>query len=467
MTDDPAPPRFDDRMSDSDTLIWNIEQNPLLRSTITAVSFLDTMPDRGRLQRRIDRATRRIPRLRQRVVGNPLSIAPPRWEVDPHFNLSYHLRWAHLDGSGSRSEVYELTEPIAMQGFDRARPLWEFTLVDGLADGGAALIMKVHHAVTDGVGAVMLMLEIFSLSADDSVDDLDMPDAPPVDVLSPAERTRHAIDHELRRLVSGLTDAAEALSAVDRGTNLGASALKALDTLGSVGRMARPAPTPLSTLMTDRSLGVHLDAMQLPVEGLKRAAATADVKLNAAFLAGAARGMRRFHRAQGHPVTHLRLGMPVSSRGGIDADRAGNQFTPMRFPVPVDLDDPIEHMQTLDRLTRAQRHEPGLRLVEPAAAALRRLPASVTTPLFTAALSGIDFLASNVPGVGFPVYLEGSEITAIVPFGPLSGAAANLTLLSYADNVDIGINVDPAAVGDIDLLTASLRDSFDELLRLG
>src|SRR5438270_7147718 len=85
--------RFERRMSDADALMWSIEKDPLLRSTITAIALLDRSPDRDRLVDKIDRASRLIPRLRQRVVGSPLVPAPPRWVVDANFDLTYHLRW--------------------------------------------------------------------------------------------------------------------------------------------------------------------------------------------------------------------------------------------------------------------------------------------------------------------------------------------------------------------------------------
>ena len=77
---------YDSRMSDSDALMWNIERDPVLRSTITGLWLLDAPPAPDRLGERIERATRLIPRLRQRVAANPFSIAPPRWEVDPDFD---------------------------------------------------------------------------------------------------------------------------------------------------------------------------------------------------------------------------------------------------------------------------------------------------------------------------------------------------------------------------------------------
>jgi hypothetical protein len=122
---------FEPRMSDADALMWSIEKDPLLRSTITMVMVLDQTPDRERFHNRMDRVSRVVPRLRQRVLGHPFSVAPPRWEIDPNFDLHYHLRWMRAAGAGSLRVVFDIAEPIAMQGFDRACPLWEFTMVEG------------------------------------------------------------------------------------------------------------------------------------------------------------------------------------------------------------------------------------------------------------------------------------------------------------------------------------------------
>ena len=115
--------RFERRMSDSDALMWGIEKDPLLRSTITAVSLFDRPPDQERLRDRVERGTRLIPRLHQRVVSAPLVASPPRWVVDPNFDLDYHLRRMRAPAPGDRRALLDLAEPIGMQSFDRARPL--------------------------------------------------------------------------------------------------------------------------------------------------------------------------------------------------------------------------------------------------------------------------------------------------------------------------------------------------------
>ena len=116
---------YDERMSASDALMWNIERDPMLRSTILSAIVLDGLPDEARFRQALERALGKVPRLRQHVVLDPLGAAPPRWELDPHFDLGYHERRLRAPGAGSLRDLLDLAAPIAMQAFDKDRPLWE------------------------------------------------------------------------------------------------------------------------------------------------------------------------------------------------------------------------------------------------------------------------------------------------------------------------------------------------------
>jgi diacylglycerol O-acyltransferase / wax synthase len=460
--------RFEHRMSDSDALMWSIEKDPMLRSTITAVAVLDQAPDRVRVRDLVDRGTRLVPRMRQRVRSNPLSIAPPRWEVDPNFDLDFHLRFVRAGGDRSVRSVLDLAEPIAMQGFDRARPLWEITVAEGLEGDQAALILKVHHAITDGVGAVQIALVMFELErATGELDD--MPGAPEAAVLGQVGRFWDAIDHERRRnlgiamrsagtVVGGLRSAlGDPAGTVERA---GATA-------ASVARMVAPATAPLSPLMTGRSLSVHFDTMSVGLPEAKAAAKRVGGTLNDAFVAATAGGFRRYHEAMGADADHLRMTMPINVRTEETSDLAGNQFVPARFPIPLDIDDAAERIQAIHDLVAVQRAEPAMALVEPLARVLNRLPTSMSTGIFGSMLKGVDLVTSNVPGAPIPIYIAGGQIEGLFAFGPMTGAAANLTLLSYRDDLHIGINLDPAAVTEPATFVECYRAAWDELIAVG
>jgi diacylglycerol O-acyltransferase len=463
------PLRFEHRMSDADALMWTIEKDPLLRSTITAVAVLDRAPDRDRLTGSLERATRLVPRLRQRVVSNAYSIAPPRWEFDPNFDLAYHLRWMRAPGDGTLRDLLDVAQPIAMQGFDRARPLWEFVIVEGLADDKAGLIMKVHHAITDGVGAVKIAMHLFDLERDVALDRGPVPDEPEIHVMNQFERMRDALDHERRRQlgIARRTAASLRSTASAAVTDAASTARSVGDTLASIGRMLAPATKPLSPLMTQRSLSVHFDTITVPLGELKAAAKKAEGRLNDAFVAGITGGLRRYHRHHGVDVEALRMTMPINIRNDETADLAGNQFAPARFAVPMTIDDPLERMRATRELVAQQRAEPALALAEPLAGILYRLPTTVTTGVFGSLLRGIDFVTSNVPGVPIPVYLGGALMEAQFAFGPMSGAATNITLLSYLDEVQIAVNSDPAAIPDVDVFMTCLHEGIDEVRKVG
>jgi len=462
----PDPIRFEHRMSDSDALMWHIEKDPLLRSTITVVWWLDRVPDRGRLTERIERATRTVPRLRQRVMSNPYSIAPPRWELDPYFDVRFHVRWLAAPGDGSLRAILDYAEPIAMQGFDRARPLWELSVIEGLAGGKAAMILKLHHSLSDGVGLVRMTSALVETAPEAPVTPRAMPRLPKGRVLTQPERVWDALGHEwrralgrVRRMATAVPDALGALV-----SDPAESAAGARDLAASVGRLLRPTSSPLSPLMQARSPSVRFDTLTLPIERLRAAAKRAHCSMNDAFLAGVAGGLHRYHAAHGVDVSHLRISMPISLREGEAGRIAGNQFVPARFIVPVDIPDPIARMQAIHALVSRQRSEPALRLLDEVAAVLNRLPAVLSTTLFGAMLRGVDFVASNVPGPRFEVWVAGARLEGVVGFGPLAGAGANVTLFSYLHHAHLGIGTDPAAVPDSSAFVQALRDAFDEVL---
>ena len=462
----PEPEPFDLHMSDSDALMWNIEKDPVLRSTIVTVNRLDRDPDWDRLVERIDYGSRLIPRLRQRVVSPIMRVGPPHWSADPDFDLSYHLRRVRAPEPATFDTVLDLARTAAMAGFDRARPLWEFTLVEGLEDGGAAMIMKVHHSITDGVGGMKLAMMLYDTEREPApagpVDEpAVLPHFPPFTLVS------RAIDHRRRRalgiLQRGLGQAFSAAGAVLHSPRGAVDHLALV--VGSVARMLAPATTPRSSIMLGRSLSRDLGTLTVPLDDLKRAAKGSGCSLNDAFVAGALGGLRRYHEAHGVSVEDLRMTMPINVRTDT-SQLGGNHFTPARFLVPLTFDDPEQRMQAVRTITRQARDEPAIHLTDALAGILNQLPTTVVTALFGAMLKGADFVTSNVPGIPFPVYLAGAELLDNYAFSPLSGTAANITLVSHVDQCCIGVNVDRLAVPDRDAFVQCLRGGFDEVLAL-
>ena len=146
--------------------MWAAEKDPSLRSDFLNLTLLDRVPDGGRLRAKVEQALATLPRLTERVVSPPLRIAPPEWRADPTLDLDYHLRRVALPDSGSMRNLLDVAATLSSTPLDRSRPLWEFTLIEGLEDGRAALLQRVHHTVTDGVGGLKLSLSLVDFERD-------------------------------------------------------------------------------------------------------------------------------------------------------------------------------------------------------------------------------------------------------------------------------------------------------------
>ncbi|HVJ97616.1 MAG TPA: wax ester/triacylglycerol synthase domain-containing protein, partial [Acidimicrobiia bacterium] len=391
---------------------------------------------------------------------------PPRWVVESTFDLDFHLRRLRLPPPGDAPALLDALQPIASCSFDRARPLWEFTLFEGLEGGRAALAMKVHHSVTDGVGGMELLAHLVDITRDATQPE-DAPAAPVPEHIGAIDLIRDGIRHNRRRALGVISrvPGTTARAAFDFVRNPIGVTATAINTARSIGRTIAPATSPMSAVMVDRGLGRRLDTFDVSMDDLRRVAKAAEGSLNDVFVAAVVGGVRRYHERHGATPDALRMTLPINLRSGSD-DAGGNRFAPARFPVPTAIDDPTERVAEIRRLVKEWRAEPALQMTSTLAGVLNRLPTATTTALFGGMLKCCDFVTSNVPGAPVPVYSAGAKVERLYAFGPPSGAAFNVTLISHCDTCCIGVVIDTTAVPDPDVLVESLRSGFDELLAL-
>jgi diacylglycerol O-acyltransferase / wax synthase len=449
-------------MGESDAFSWYMERDPLLRSTVVTVLLFDRSPDPALLREKAERASRIIPGLRHRITETPLRLAPPRWTVDPDFDLSWHVRRIEAPRPGTLAGVLELARIAGMTGFDRAHPLWEWTLVEGLENRRAALVLKLHHSLMDGIGGMRLAAQLFDLEPGSSAGP--MPDAPEPEHLSTPALVADALSYNWQRLSSLTRRHATSLRGVARHAVRHPSdvAGRAVSTLRSVARMVRPVVETRSPLMAARKLGRHYDVLDVPLDDLKRAAKNVGVTVNDAFLGAVAGGLRRYHVRHDASCDELRATLPISIRHEDDPP-GGNRITLMRVAIPTGIIDPVERMRALHELVSHTRTEPSIPFTNAVAGALNLLPPGVVGGM----LKHVDLVASDVPGLEQPLYIGDARAERFYPFGPTIGAAVNVTLLSYCDTCGIGVNTDTGAVPDPNVLVDCLCEGFEEILDLG
>lgn len=455
---------FDRKMSDAEGLMWRLEKDPHLSSTFANVTVLDKSPDFDAFLRRMERATYAVPRLRQRVQTAPANLSAPTWVDDSNFDLRYHVRHMALPKPGTMRQLLDLASLIACDAFDRTRPLWQFVIVDGLRGGKSALIQKMHHTIVDGEGGVRLSLQFLDFERD-------VAELPPLDpdLIAAAEEAaaedvpspdflRELLNGGLRMPIGLLKQIKDLL--MDP-TGIPEAGSAAADTVRGVMQQLGDTEGAHSPLWTKRSLHRRMEVLRAPFGETRAAAKRLGGTLNTAFLACAAEAAGRYHSDMGSPVELLRSSMAISTR---TETSGANAFSLARMLVPTG-DMPIgERFAAIQAAAGAAKEASATASLDTLAAVAAALPTSMITRLARQQAQTIDFATSNVRGAAVPMYIAGAQLLENYPVGPLGGVAFNLTLLSYNHSLDMGVNIDIAAVTEPQLLHDCLVRAFKDLL---
>lgn len=453
-----------EELSAVDQLLHRGEANPRTRSGIMGVEILDVTPDWERFRTKMENASRKVLRLRQKVVMPTLPTAAPRWVVDPDFNLDYHVRRVRVPAPGALRDVFDLAEVALQSPMDITRPLWSATLVEGLADGKAATILHLSHAVTDGVGLVEMFASIYDLERDPE------PTAtPPVPIpqdLSPNDLMRQGINRLPGSIAGGV------LGALGSAVRLATRAVRdpvstvtgVVDYALSSARVVGPAAES-SPLLRRRSLSTRTEAIDIVFGDLHRAAKAAGGSINDAYLAGLCGALRLYHDEMGIPVQNLPMAVPVNLRSE-DDPAGGNRFAGVNLAAPVGIVDPETRIKAVRAQMTSKREERAIDVVGLVAPVLSLLPDTLLETMAGSVVNS-DVQASNVPVFPGDTYLAGAKILRHYGIGPLPGVAMMVVLISRGGFVTVTARYDRAAITDASLFARCLVAGFDEVLALG
>lgn len=449
------------RMSDTESLMWRLEKDPYLASTFANITILDRAPNMDALVARMERTALLFPRLRRRVMPAPGNFGNPTWVDDPSFDIRYHVRQISLAEPGDMRQLLDLVTLLVADPFDRSRPLWHFIVIDGLAGGRSALVQKLHHTVTDGQGGVELSMHYLDLQRNPE----------PLPALDPAianaahnvtepdatEALRGAMSDSLRLPLSVLRQVRDVLADPSLIGTIGSSTSATVKGLIAQLNETDAARSPL---WTSRSIRRRMETTRVSYHDMRGAAKGMGGTLNTAFVTAAAHAAGKYHQQLGAPVESLRASMAISTR----TDGSGsNAFTLARMLVPTS-DMPLpERFAAINEILIAAREGSASGSLEAIATVSTVVPTSIITRLARAQAETVDFATSNVRGAGVPLFVAGAQLLENYPVGPLGGVAFNVTLMSYMGSLDVGINIDEAAVESPALLRDSLVESFQEM----
>ena len=452
------------RMTDTEALMWSVEQNPQLRSTMGAVAIVDGTPDLERLRATIIKALPTVPALRERVQPSGVPLVPPERVLDRHLDLDHHLRAIRLQAPASMAALDALACRIINDPFDRDRPLWQMTIVSGLPRRRSAVIVKLHHSIADGQGALGLAAHLLEFQ----------PDAPApamgsvqeiLDTLaseSPLDPNPASLGDSLRfgaeRIAGFFNEAANALANPQRAAEAGATAKHLADQLPSSEDAAR------SPLWTQRSGNRRLVTYAAPLDALRTAARERDIRLNELFVAACVDAAVRQHDRADVELPELQTSIVISTRSA-DDNPASNSFVPIAVSLPGTGAGIDERLGELRRQTQAKRDDVGTTAGAMGAlgTVANLLPASVAASIALQQTRRIDIATSNLPGPAIPLWIAGTKIASLRPVGPVGGTAFNTTLLTLGHEAAFGLHIDPATGIDPALLKDDLRSGLRSL----
>jgi len=447
-----------------------------------------------RIRSLVDERVPLVAPFRMRMVGVPFGLQHPRLVEDPDFDLDFHVRRASVPGPGGPEELAELVADLAGRPLDRTRPLWEFHVIEGLAEGRIGIVAKVHHAIIDGVSGAEVLAAFFDLSPDPTPRALFGGDptgarptlgaSEPVDAGSDGESAPGpgwapaALPGELDQLRNTLGSLPGQLDALARSVSRTVQTARAVSARRrETGVQLGPSPFQAPQTSINRAISPHrrIAFADLALTDVRKVARVFGGTANDVILTVTAGGLRSLFAGRGEePDTSLIALVPVSVRTEAEQGTLGNRVSAMLVSLATGITDPVarlRHIRDGVRVAKDQHRVVGPEIYAswaeatfPAVATrLSRLVSDLR--LFDHVAPPFNVIVSNVPGPGFPLYLAGARLVSMHPLGPIvEGVGLNVTVFSYLDAVHVGVQACWDLVPDVAVLGTAMETALAELV---
>ncbi|WP_219108568.1 wax ester/triacylglycerol synthase family O-acyltransferase [Austwickia sp. TVS 96-490-7B] len=441
---------------------------------VGSIFVLDPGPDGLDEERLTDLIRTRVdslPRYRQKVRHLPGRLAAPVWVDAADFDLSYHLRRSALPRPGTPQQLEEFVARILSRPLDRAHPLWELYVVEGVQGGRVAVVAKIHQALVDGGDAVDLTQVL--LDEDPSARPLPVPEPVPIReptdlelVMGVAAQTVTSPGRWVGLVTGGMSDICAITDRVLGRTRSVAAAVARTATDPAPpsplnARIGASRRVGLTTIQLDRFRRIRDQYHQ--VHGAREGSVT-DVVLT--VITGA---LRSWLQARGEPVhaaARVRALVPVATPEGAHGGRS--TVRACFVDLPVGEANPMMRLEQVafqmrrqiqDARTVGARDLAGLAGFAPTT--LHHLGAHLGN---AASRHIFNLIVTNVPGPQYPLWLAGAKVEVSYPIIPLAaGQGLSIGLTSYDGQVGIGLNGDRSTLSDVDRFPAYLLDALTEL----
>jgi diacylglycerol O-acyltransferase / wax synthase len=386
------------------------------------------------------------PRLRQVLYWPGRGLGLPVWTDAAGFDLRDHVRARRVPAPGDDTVLLQVCAELNTGRMDRSRPLWQVWLLTGLAGGRAALLIRLHHVVADGIAALAMLGALFD--ADPAVPAAAAPAWAP----EPVPAARELAADQLRRSARALARATVQVrhpSAV--AARLGGLARQA-------GQLARDGPAPRMSLNVPVSGHHRLLLVRADLERARAAAHAHGGTVNDLVLAAVAGGARCLLASRGElsPGLVLRASVAASVRAATDQSATGNRVGVMIVPLAVCEADPGRRLAMIAGVTAQRKRQPPY---QPSARLLQRWMARTMSRQRL-----VNLLVSNLPGPPGPLFFAGTPVHEMFQFGVVQGnVTVSVGALSYAGQLNLDLVGDPDAAPDLTVFAAGISDTLRQL----
>ena len=408
-----------------------------------------------------------FPVLQKKLVQVPWDIDHPLWVDDDEMEIDYHIRHLGLPKPGTLQQLDELVGRLHSNFLDRSRPLWEFYVIDGLADGHVAIYTKMHHAAVDGgAGMVLTQMMYDTTPVPRKVD----PPTPKEKAVAPdgLKLLGAAYKNMLSQHVSALQKIPDILKAI---------ASIATPTISSGARVQikglQNLTAPKTMLNASITSQRSFTARSMSLAAAKAIAKQSDTKLNDVVMAVCAGALRRYllekHALPKEPLVAF---VPVSLREAGNTE-TNNQVSGMLCSLATDIKGPLERLKAIRASSLEAKDLSGkVKDATPRDFSIFGAPVVLQGAMGLYGKSGLadrlpppaNVVISNVPGPQTALYLAGAKLLTLYPVSiPAHGMALNMTVQSYHGALDFGLTACRRTVPELRKLADYLEESLDEL----
>ena len=436
------PPRKSVQMRAADAA-WLHMEDPTNLMMITALFTFKKPLDRDLIRKAVVEGLLPYDRFQMKAISQ--RIGRPSWNYYPEFDVDQHLEVLQLESPGGEEQLLGLVSQLMGVQLERDKALWKFHIVQGY-EGGSALIVRLHHAIADGIALLKVLLSLTEPSPDSE------------------SRGDQLLEAPQRKTASLLHDA-----------NIKVKPRKFID----LARIYSSAAADLGKVLIETEpvtplrgkLGIAKSAARtkpLSLDVVKEARGRAGCTVNDFLMAAVAGGVRAHLQRLKTPLTpglNVRAVIPVDLRKPTSKQTLGNRFGLVFLGLPVGLDDPKERLAEVQRRMQHLKTSPQAVVVLGLLKAVGSIPAEMQNTIVELFGSKASAVVTNVPGPREHLYLASQAIESLMFWVPQSGRLGlGLSILSYGGQVRIGVATDAGLTTDANLLASDIEAAFEELV---